>query len=65
MTRPSDGPAPEPAVYGQWLADIKTMVRDARVGATLLFFNYLLNRFVVIDLKVEHFKPEFARKMNF
>ena len=31
----------------------------------LLFFNYLLNRFVVIDLKVEKFKPEFAGKMNF
>jgi predicted nuclease of restriction endonuclease-like (RecB) superfamily len=31
----------------------------------LLFFNYLLNRFVVIDLKVEQFKPEFAGKMNF
>jgi predicted nuclease of restriction endonuclease-like (RecB) superfamily len=31
----------------------------------LLFFNYLLNRFVVIDLKVEEFKPEFAGKMNF
>ncbi|MHB8696222.1 MAG: PDDEXK nuclease domain-containing protein [Solirubrobacteraceae bacterium] len=31
----------------------------------LLFFNYLLNRFVVIDLKVEDFKPEFAGKMNF
>jgi predicted nuclease of restriction endonuclease-like (RecB) superfamily len=31
----------------------------------LLFFNYLLNRFVVIDLKIEDFKPEFAGKMNF
>jgi predicted nuclease of restriction endonuclease-like (RecB) superfamily len=31
----------------------------------LLFFNYLLNRFVVIDLKVEDFKPEFVGKMNF
>lgn len=31
----------------------------------LLFFNYLLHRFVVIDLKVEPFKPEFAGKMNF
>lgn len=31
----------------------------------LLFFNYLLNRFVVIDLKVEAFKPEFAGKMIF
>lgn len=31
----------------------------------LLFYNYLLRRFVVIDLKVEDFKPEFAGKMNF
>ncbi|HEV2943722.1 MAG TPA: PDDEXK nuclease domain-containing protein [Solirubrobacteraceae bacterium] len=30
----------------------------------LLFYNYL-RRFVVIDLKVEDFKPEFAGKMNF
>lgn len=31
----------------------------------LLFFNYLLNRFVVVDLKIEDFKPEFAGKMQF
>jgi predicted nuclease of restriction endonuclease-like (RecB) superfamily len=31
----------------------------------LLFYNYLLRRFVVIDLKVEDFKPEFAGKMSF
>ncbi len=31
----------------------------------LLFDNYLLRRFVVIDLKIEDFKPEFAGKMNF
>jgi hypothetical protein len=31
----------------------------------LLFYNYLLRRFVVIDLKIEDFKPEFAGKMNF
>jgi predicted nuclease of restriction endonuclease-like (RecB) superfamily len=31
----------------------------------LVFYNYLLRRFVVIDLKVEDFKPEFAGKMNF
>jgi predicted nuclease of restriction endonuclease-like (RecB) superfamily len=31
----------------------------------LLFYNYILRRFVVIDLKVEDFKPEFAGKMNF
>ena len=31
----------------------------------LLFYNYMLRRFVVIDLKIEDFKPEFAGKMNF
>ncbi len=31
----------------------------------LLFFNFVLNCFVVIDLKVVAFKPEFAGKMNF
>jgi predicted nuclease of restriction endonuclease-like (RecB) superfamily len=31
----------------------------------LLFYNYLLRRFVVIDLKVEDFKPEFTGKMGF
>jgi predicted nuclease of restriction endonuclease-like (RecB) superfamily len=38
---------------------------DTEFFIDLLFFNYLLNRFVVIDLKVEDFKPEFAGKMNF
>ena len=31
----------------------------------LLFYNYILRCFVVIDLKIEDFKPEFAGKMNF
>lgn len=31
----------------------------------LLFYNYILRRFVVIDLKIEDFKPEFAGKMNY
>lgn len=31
----------------------------------LLFFNYLLNRFVVLELKVDEFKPEYAGKLNF
>jgi len=31
----------------------------------LLFYNYLLRRFVVIDLEVEDFKPEFTGKMSF
>ncbi len=31
----------------------------------LLFYNYILRAFIVIDLKVEAFQPEFAGKMNF
>ena len=31
----------------------------------LLFYHLRLRRFVVIDLKIEEFKPEFAGKMNF
>jgi predicted nuclease of restriction endonuclease-like (RecB) superfamily len=31
----------------------------------LLFYNYILRRFVVIELKIEDFKPEFAGKMSF
>jgi predicted nuclease of restriction endonuclease-like (RecB) superfamily len=31
----------------------------------VLFYNYILRRFVVIDVKVEDFKPEFAGKMGF
>lgn len=38
---------------------------EAEFFIDLFFFNYLLNRFVVIDLKVEDFKPEFAGKMSF
>lgn len=46
-------------------------VRDEETGEEseffldLLFYNYILRRFVVIDLKIEDFKPEFAGKMNF
>jgi len=38
---------------------------DQEFFIDLLFYNYLLRRFVVIDLKIEDFKPEFAGKMNF
>jgi hypothetical protein len=31
----------------------------------LLFYHYRLRCFVVFELKVESFKPEFAGKMNF
>jgi predicted nuclease of restriction endonuclease-like (RecB) superfamily len=46
-------------------------ILDAETGAwqefflDLLFYNYILRRFVVIDLKIEDFRPEFAGKMNF
>ncbi len=40
-------------------------VGDQDYYLDLLFYNTLLRAFVVIDLKVEAFKPEFAGKMNF
>jgi predicted nuclease of restriction endonuclease-like (RecB) superfamily len=39
--------------------------REEEFFIDLLFYNYLLRRFVVIDLKVEDFKPEFTGKMSF
>ncbi len=38
---------------------------DQEFFLDLLFYNYILRRFVVIDLKIEDFKPEFAGKMSF
>ena len=38
---------------------------EAEFFLDLLFYNYILRRFVVIDLKIEDFKPEFAGKMKF
>jgi predicted nuclease of restriction endonuclease-like (RecB) superfamily len=38
---------------------------DQEFFIDLLFYNYILRRFVVIDLKIEDFKPEFAGKMSF
>jgi hypothetical protein len=35
------------------------------LGPDLLFYPLCLRCFVVIDLKIEEFKPEFAGKMNF
>ncbi len=52
MTRPSDGPTPEPAVYGQLLADIKTMVRDARVGAVLAVNRALIELYWQIGTEI-------------
>jgi len=39
--------------------------KESEFFLDLLFYNYRLRRFVVIDLKIEDFKPEFAGKMNF
>jgi predicted nuclease of restriction endonuclease-like (RecB) superfamily len=39
--------------------------REQEFFIDLLFYNYILRRFVVIDLKIEDFQPEFAGKMNF
>jgi predicted nuclease of restriction endonuclease-like (RecB) superfamily len=38
---------------------------DEEFFIDLLFYNYILRRFVVTDLKIEDFKPEFAGKMSF
>jgi predicted nuclease of restriction endonuclease-like (RecB) superfamily len=38
---------------------------DQEFFIDLLFYNYILRRFVVIDLKIEDFKPEFTGKMSF
>ncbi len=38
---------------------------DQEFFIDLLFYNYILRRFVVIDLKIEDFKPEFAGKLSF
>jgi predicted nuclease of restriction endonuclease-like (RecB) superfamily len=38
---------------------------DQEFFLDLLFYNFILRRFVVIDLKIEDFKPEFAGKMGF
>ena len=39
--------------------------REEEFFIDLLFYNYLLRRFVVIDLKIDDFKPEFTGKMSF
>lgn len=40
-------------------------VEDDEFFLDLLFFNYHLNCFVIIELKVGEFKPEYAGKLNF
>jgi len=39
--------------------------REDEFFIDLLFYNYILRRFVVIDLKVQSFKPEYAGKLSF
>src|ERR1700722_6515932 len=46
------------------IADTETGERQ-EYFIDLLFYNYILRRFVVIDLKIEDFRPEFPGKMNF
>lgn len=43
----------------------RVKVGEEYVVLDLLFFHYLLNCFVVFDLKVTNFKPEYAGKLNF
>lgn len=40
-------------------------VKDDEYFLDLLFYNYRLHRFVVFELKVGDFKPEYAGKLNF
>jgi len=41
------------------------VVKDDDYFLDLLFYNYILHRFVIFELKVGDFKPEFAGKLNF
>lgn len=43
----------------------KFTVEDDEFFLDLLFYNYRLHCFVVIELKIGEFKPEFAGKLNF
>lgn len=43
----------------------KVKVGESEVNLDLLFFHYRLNCFIVFDLKIGEFKPEFAGKLNF
>jgi predicted nuclease of restriction endonuclease-like (RecB) superfamily len=40
-------------------------VEDDEFFLDILFFNYRLNCFVIVDLKLKEFKPEHAGKLNF
>lgn len=41
------------------------VVKDDDYFLDLLFYNYILHRFVIFELKVGDFKPEYAGKLNF
>jgi predicted nuclease of restriction endonuclease-like (RecB) superfamily len=43
----------------------KIKVGESEVSLDLLFFHYRLDCFIVFDLKIGEFKPEFAGKLNF
>lgn len=50
------------AFYGRQMA---LTVGDEEFFVDLLFYHHALRRFVVIELKVGKFRPEYAAKMNF
>ncbi len=50
------------AFYGRQKA---LLVREQKFFLDLLFYHHALRRFVVIELKVGQFQPEFVSKMNF
>lgn len=50
------------AFYGRQMS---LVVGDEEFFVDLLFYHHTLRRFVVIELKVGTFKPEYAAKMNF
>lgn len=54
---------------GQWFGfmgkQYKIMVGTRDYSFDLLFYHTRLRRYIVIDLKVDEFKPEYAGKMNF
>jgi predicted nuclease of restriction endonuclease-like (RecB) superfamily len=50
------------AFYGR---QVSLVVGDQEFFLDLLFYHHTLRRFVVIELKVGRFEPEYASKMNF
>lgn len=44
---------------------VRFQVENDEFFLDLLFFNFSMNCFVVFELKIEDFKPEFAGKLNF